>query len=207
MTLDLTGLKGLKDKGEVRAAKAKPDWAPLDLTTLHPGTYLACDQSLGATGLVLFEVMPDRDRWSVHMAQKIVGGETHNWEETLTSSLRLQALIRAWIDHWVAGTDWGTVRAVHEAPPTGGGRFLKPELSLVSAHAFRTAASGFLMLPMVRYQDHSYLICGVRNTKDKKVHHAALKQLFPQIYGSELITNEAHRDALSVALAAAKRGF
>jgi len=206
MTLDLTGLKGLKDKSGVKAAKAKPDWSPLDLTTLHPGTYLACDQSLGATGLVLFEVMPDRDRWSVHMTQKIVGGEAHNWEETLTSAARLQALMMAWIDQWVAGTDWGTIRAVHEAPPTGGGRFLKPELSLVSAHAFRTAAGGFPLLPMVRRQDHARLICGNGNAK-KPVHHAALKLLFPQISGSELITNEAHRDALSVALTAAKRGF
>lgn len=206
MSLDTSALQHLRDKPPTKAKAKKPDWEPLDLLDLHPGTYLACDQSLAACGLVLFEVMPERDHWAIHMAQKIVGGRTEGWEETLQSSMRLQALIYAWVASWVHGTDWGTVRAVHEAPPTGGGRFLKPELSLVSAHAFRSATQGFPLLPMVRRQDHCKAICGNANAK-KPVHHAALKRYLPLISGGDLITNEAHRDALSVALTAAKRGF
>lgn len=204
--LDLSGLKSLRTGGEVKAAKTKKTtWEPLDLRDLQPGTYLACDQSLGATGLVLFEVMPERDRWSVHMAQKLDGGGNANWEEALSSAARLQALMVGWIHSWVIGTDWGDVKAVHEAPPIGGGRIMRPESSLLGAFAFRNAI-GFPLLPMVRRQDHAKLICGNANAK-KPIEHASLKQLFPQITGSELITNEAHRDALCVALAAARRGF
>jgi len=60
------------------------------------------------------------------------------------------------------------------------------------------------LLPMMRRQDHCKLVCGNANA-DKRAHHAALKLLFPHIAGSELVTNEATRDALSVALATAQR--
>jgi hypothetical protein len=207
--IDLTGLQALRSGGETKAAKArakKPPWAPLDLTTLQPGTYLACDQSIKACGVVLFEVMPERDRWAVHMAQKIVGGESANPAEALESAVRLHALIYSYVAQWVSGTDWGHVRAVHEHPPVGGGSIRHPESSYLGSLAFRLATAHIPLLPMVRKQDHALLICGNRYA-DKREHHAQLKLLFDRIDGSELVTNEAMRDALSIALFAAKRGY
>jgi hypothetical protein len=209
MSMDLSGLQALRTGGEVKAKKTnakKPLWESLDLTTLQPGTYLACDQSLTACGVVLFEVMPERDRWAVHMAQKLVGGENANPEESLQSAERLHALIYTYVGQWISGTDWGHVRAVHEHPPVGGGAIRRPESSYLSSLAFRLATAHIPRLPMVRKQDHAWLICGDRFA-DKKKHHAQLKLLYDRIDGSELVTNEATRDALSVALFAAKRGY
>jgi hypothetical protein len=208
--IDTSALTNLGGKRKAPKTTRAP-WQPLDLATLHPGTYLACDQSLGAAGVVLFEVMQmgssDVRRYVVHMAETFVGGRTEGYDEVLDSAQMLQLALSIWVNKWVRGTDWGQpILTVHEGIPTGGGRYLKPELSLVSAMAFRTATAGWTRLPSVRYQDHAYLICGKRGEKDKKVHHAALKGYFDQIQGSELITNEAKRDALSVALAAAHRG-
>lgn len=201
--VDLSALQALKDKPAKKPRTAP--WEPLDLQTLHTGTYFACDPSLGATGVVLFEVF-SFDRWAVHMAQKFVGGRTEGWEETLQSTAYLHQQLDHWVQTWIRSSDWGAVHAVHESPPTGGGKFLKPELSLLSGYAWRVATNGYPRLPMVRRQDHCKLICGNANA-DKAVHHAALKKFFPDIVGSELVTNEALRDALSIAIFAAHRGF
>lgn len=205
MTLDLSGLENFAAK---RPVKVKPEWAPLLLEDLHPGTYLACDQSLRACGVVLFEVFADRDRWSVHMAQKfaVEPTEVTGWEDILRRVATLEVRLRFYVDQWIHAADWGEVRAVHEAPPIGHGKLSNPEISLITAYAYRRATEGLVMLPMVRRQDHARLICG-KSDASKTEHHRALRALFVRITGSELVTNEATRDALSVALMAAKRGF
>lgn len=205
--IDPSALQALASK---RAAKpVVPQWSPLRLEDLHPGTYLACDQSLSACGLVLFEVAADRDDWAVHMAQLIKSDEVEatGWEETYQRTEQLQARMTVFVQQWVTGTDWGEVLAVNEAPPIGGGKLQRPEVSLISGYAFRQATRGLRRLPMVRRQDHCRLICGEPNAK-KAVHHAHLKRYLALIRGAgDSVTNEATRDALSVALFAAKRGY
>jgi hypothetical protein len=94
---------------------------------------------------------------------------------------------------------------VHESPPIGHGKLVNREIPLLASREYRRAAGGFPILPMIRRQDHAKLICG-NSSASKKEHHAALRVYFPAIDGSETVTNEATRDALSVALAAAIRG-
>lgn len=206
MTLDLSALLGLKER---KPPPSKPEWKPLDLTALHPGTYVAADQSLDGFGLVVLEVFGQRLPPAVHLAQKIKVGPTADasgWEDILRRTATLGARLTLYIDTWVRATDWGEMRAVHEAPPIGGGKFVNPEISLITAREFRRACVGLPMLPMVRRQDHARLICGLPNAP-KPLHHKALKKLYPDIRGTELVTNEAHRDALSVGLYAAWRGI
>lgn len=206
--LDLTALQALKTRPRRKAELAKDAWIPLQLPDLQPGTYLACDQSLTAAGLVLFEVSADRDRWTVHMAQQISVDkvEATGWEELYQRTETLQARMTAYVQQWIVGTDWGDVLAVNEHPPIGGGRLQRTEVSVITGYAFRQATAGMRRLPMVRRQDHCHLICGDRNAP-KTEHHAWLRRYYPKIDGAqELVTNGGTRDALSVALFAARRG-
>lgn len=200
--VNTAALLGLKTPVEKKTAS----WSRLDLHSLHPGTYMAADPSFSAFGLVLFEVMPDRDEWCVHMAQTLATGkiDATGWEETYRRTEQLQARLAVYVQQWVVGVDWGTVYAVNEAPPIGGGKMNRPEASQFGGYAFRQATQSMHRLPMVRKQDHAYLLCGDRNAS-KSVHHAQLKAHLPMIRGGELITNEALRDALSVAMCAAHR--
>lgn len=214
----------LQDVKTGRVSKNKQEWAPFDFAVLHPGFYLACDQSLDATGLVLLLVRsPEDDPEAVEVrvidAVKVGTEKTEQggWEDVLRRARVLQELVNGF-----AARNWPfsklPIYGVHEAPPIGGGsRFLKPELSLISAYAFREAIRPihwdreelrmeYRLLPMVRPQDHKALTCGNPNAK-KPQHHAVLRQFFmSRIQGSEKVTNEATRDALSIALTAAYRG-
>lgn len=203
---------------EKKSAKKKPEWAPLDLSTLHEGMYLACDQSFTAAGLVWLCVWPG-SVVRVMAATTISSepGEVGGWESDYGRAEFLQNRVVGWIvdGHLMLRMEWsprGPAVYLHEAPPIGGGKFVHPEVSLLAGYAFRQAMrelvqTGWEMrpAPMVRRQDHAKLICGNANAT-KPVHHRALKELFPQIEGSSMITNEATRDALSIALTAAYRG-
>jgi hypothetical protein len=207
MVIGATGLQSLVDFVDAvetkKRARVKPEWQPLNLEDLKPGKYLACDQSLAATGLVMLWVTDEHKVYLQGAGRISTSQGTSGWEMVLQSALSLEGLMAAWIR--ANEPEYTSYWAVHEAPPVGGGRFLKPELSLVSALAFRMAVGPMVsMLPMVRRQDHAKLICGNGNAS-KTEHHAALKELFPQIVGSDMVTNEATRDALSVGLMAAHR--
>lgn len=207
MTIDLSGLEALKDKKPKRKSTAR-EWAPLQLDSLHAGTYLAADPSLTAFGLVLFEVTPEHE-CAVHFAQKygVEPTEVDGWEDLLRRVKSLEDWLYAYVAQWIKATDWGHVRVVHESPPIGHLKNSKFEISLMTSYAWRNATWGIERLPMVRRQDHAWLLCGNGNVKSKSAYHAPLRALLPQIRGGELITNEATRDALSVALYAAHRGF
>jgi hypothetical protein len=203
-SLDTSALQSLALRGKSKTER--PGWRPLELSELNPGLYLGCDQSLAAAGLVLFEVGAERDRWTVHVAQKItiVRTEHSGWEDILQRALTLDSHFKSFMHAWITDSDWDDIMAVHEAPPIGGGKLVNPEISLIAAYAFRCATLGLRQLPMVRRQDHAKLICGNGNAT-KAQHHAALKPYFEHIRGSTAITNEATRDALSVAIFAARR--
>jgi hypothetical protein len=191
------------------SSPVKVAWAPLDLGTLHDGTYLAADPSLTGFGLVLFEVDQARRRYCVHLAAKfdVPKTEAGGWEDILTRAATLNYRLDIWLRQYVFVRRYTNLVAVHEAPPIGHGKMLNPEISLIASREFRASVRHVVpILPMVRRQDHCKLICGNANAK-KPEHHAALRGLFSRIPGSEDVTNEATRDALSVALTAAKRGF
>lgn len=193
------------EAGRRKAAKAKEVWSPLDFNRLRDGRYVACDPSLGATGIVMVRII-EHSPMVVFSATVASTYGTSGWENVLQSAAELQERL----SRWLITNVWDDIPwlAVHEAPPTGGGKFLKPELSLIAGYAFRRAvdhSGNGSMLPMVRPQDHKRLICGNANA-DKKTHHKALKELFPRISGAaEMVTNEGQRDALSIALTAATR--
>ena len=213
--LDLSGLEDLVT-GKPTSRSTKAPWQPLNLDRLHPGAWLGCDQSLKASGLVVL-LVDDWPEWTIRVTSATTIGTQaeagiDGWEDVLRRARKLEREFRIWIPGaWrELGFEPRVKRyAAHEAPPIGGGsRFLKPELSLIASYAFRRSLEDIFawqLQPMVRPQDHKSLICGNANAK-KPAHHHALKQLFPRIEGSELITNEATRDALSVALTAAYRG-
>lgn len=207
MTLDLSALQAIKDRKPKRKSTAR-EWSPLQLDSLHAGTYLAADPSLTAFGLVLFEVTPEHE-CAVHLAQKkeIPQTEHTSHEDLLQRVKSLEEWLYAYVAQWVKSSDWGHVRAVHEAPPMGRGKLVKPEISLMTSYAWRNATWGIERLPMVRRQNHAWLLCGDGSVKDKRVYHAPLKELLSQVRGGEQITNEATRDAMSVALFAAHRGY
>jgi hypothetical protein len=178
----------------------------LRLDELHPGTYLGADPSLGGFGLVLLEV---GRAVTVHLAQQFIVARTvehSGWEDVLTRADLLAARLEAYLQRWVHPTDWGHLFAVHEAPPIGHGKLFNPEIALITSREFRRATERYPMLAMVRRQDHAKLVCGDPNAA-KAVHHRALQGYFGHIDGSDLITNAATRDALSISLYAAQRGF
>jgi hypothetical protein len=203
--MDLSGLQAVKEKRT--QAKAKSAWQPLRLSDLHPGVYLACDQSVRALGLVLFEATPE-GRYAVHLAETFTEPTYVGHVGLLANTGRIQDRLEEYFDRWIPVGGWGIVHAVHEMPPVNKGKMARPEVSLLSAYAFvRAVKNRYLLLAPVGKQSHSKLICGEANA-DKKIHHAALKEHFDAIRGAdELITNEATRDALSIALAAAYRGI
>lgn len=183
---------------------AKPPWAPLDLDMLSPGTYLACDPSMTALGLIWFTVHPSGV--VVHGAEKLATaptGDRKGWEDTFYRAELMEALIDALVDEW--GVKEGTL-AVHEAPPAGGGSLVRTESSILTGYAFRSVALEYklTMDRTVTPQSHKKLLCG-NHIASKTEHHKAIKELLPKITGSDKITNEAHRDALSIGLYAAWR--
>jgi hypothetical protein len=198
---------GLVELASRRSRKPRPTRQRLDLAALQHGSYLAADPSLSGFGLVLLEVAGSGV--AVHLSQTfaVPPSEEHSgWEDILVRVEALQAKLVAYLDQWVARTDWGQIRVVHEAPPIGHGKLLNPEIPLLASREFRRATAAYPMLAMVRRQDHARLVCGNPNAT-KIEHHRALKGFYPALRGAEIVTNAATRDALSVGLYAAQRGF
>lgn len=196
--------------GKKLRAKAKPEWQPLDLTTLREGVWLAADPSFSAFGLVLFEHSAARGPM-VHLAATFKGEcdeDAVGHEANLQRAETLEIKLRAWAQQWLlAPRDWGDVHLVHEGPPVGGGKLRDADVTLLAGYAFRRAFREYPRVPMVQKQSHAGLICGDRHAT-KTVEHAELKKLYDGILtAGEWVTNAATRDALCVALTAAKRGF
>jgi hypothetical protein len=183
----------------------KKSWHPLKLEELPNCRYLAADPSLSAFGLVFIEV--HEGQVYVQEAEKLstVQTEAGGWESNFRRAEELYQLLNAIINRWIG--DWGTgLFAVHEAPPAGGGMVQRPESSILGGREFRRVCTEFL-LPidkLVTPQSHKKLICG-NHIASKKQHHDAVRELLPKIHDSRLISNEALRDTLSVALYAAHR--
>lgn len=186
----------------VRKGKGtRKNWTQPTLDEFAHGSVVAWDQSTTATGWVW--LVSDQSGLWIRDAGSFSGEHgSEGWENVLRSAQMIE-LKASGVMMRVYSRSPDAV-CVHEAPPTGGGKFLKPELSLVCAYAIRHAAysSGLSVKPMVTPQNHKTLICGNHIAK-KPVEHAALKELsvvLPIVGYTENITNEAKRDALCVAL-------
>lgn len=163
------------------------------------GYILAFDQSLSACGAVALS--SSEEGLVIEAAHKFPAFEVN---ETGNEASFLKAvLLTHAITDWRLAEGFTAVRwaFVHEAPPVGGGRIREPESALLSGMSVRLSLNQFRCEGMVTPAQHKKFICG--NAKaDKKEQHAALAELaitLP-IINYHLITNEAKRDALCIAL-------
>lgn len=198
------------------AAKKKVSWrAPRGedfVLPVAPGARLvfAFDQSLSACGFVAVggQIRDGKPFVAISAAQRIAV-ELNDGSTGYERELRRALILRDEIADRALGLalTWNQfsadIEVVHEAPPIGGGRMRSPESSLLAAMAVRMAFTDdrYHLRPMVAPRTHKVFVSGnARATKGE--HHAALKQVMAdlEIQGAESITNEAHRDALSVAL-------
>lgn len=173
-------------------------WQPLRQEHLGEGMVLFFDQSLTATGWVQVVSVPGLTKVVKAGKVKDLPGALENSIETqLRRGVNVFEEATVLIDRAI-GQGY---EIAHESPPNPaqvkGGGFG----SLMSAQAVRCAAA--LMqadILMLGAQPGKKLICGKANA-DKKTAHDALKDTcFPWIEGSDLVTNEATRDALIGAL-------
>lgn len=179
-------------------------WVELDLATLPNCRFIACDPSLAASGLVFIEV---HDGEVYVLGAETVGTtktDKLGWADTFQRAHELKTALRPILESWLH--DYGGGVAVHEAPPAGGGEMMRIESTILAGYSFEQVAEelGMESAPLVTPQAHKFFICG-KARAGKKEHHAKLKEYLPAILDGKYITNEALRDALSIALYAADR--
>jgi hypothetical protein len=171
---------------------------------------IGVDQSLAACGAVLIggtRRVDSLPAFRVMQAWKIATEAPEHvkgFEASLRRAGELNTRFRGFLTaSWLDVT--GPLELVHETPPpTGVGRMRSPEASLLAALAIRIAAdvaSDLRLGDMVPAQSHKLFICGNRNAT-KAEHHAALKKVAADlgVENFDLVTNEATRDAASIAL-------
>jgi hypothetical protein len=199
----LQALSSGQKKKPVKAAWRLPEAS--DFVVGAGRAIVAVDQSLSGCAAVLLLAGRDVNGLTlrVHKSSKFpttpvaAGG----YEETLQRAVELHGKLRSWlVSQAVFGG--GGFEVVHEQPPIGGGRVVRPESSLLASLALRLAIHGVGALQrMVAPQTHKYFICGDRKAT-KAQHHAVLKDVAVDlgIEGMHLVTNEDLRDALSISL-------
>jgi len=183
-----------------KAAKRRPEWTAPTRADLGQGCILAFDPSLGATGFVALEHTQGLLR--VVDAQTIKGDAPEmctGWERVFQQALTLGAKLRSLLEPY-SRLSWSVV---HESPPVGGGKIKSIESTVLAGQSLRFATEclGFAMMPMVSSVQHKYATVG-RSHLDKPTHHQLLKPILEALALDNLsyITNEAKRDAISVAL-------
>ena len=193
-----------------RKPKQKVEWRRPTLDDFQVGysrEVCAVDPSLNGFAAVLLSAVNVRDQVDIMVlaAKRFTTATTAagGYEESLCKTMELCGLFGEWIVDVARGHSLKDIEFVHEGPPIGGGKFIRPESSLLGGAAMRFALLMLGMSPhrMIQPQSHKLFICGDRKAT-KKDHHAALKVLATDlgISGMEHITNEDQRDALSVGL-------
>lgn len=202
--------EGLDALAGRRASKTRPVWQPPTRADFRPGFVLAFDQSLANTGFVVLEIKRDKhDRNELTILTSEIlrtvdeaegkGGHAENLRRAQVQYRNYFSLLKSFSVHRSHAT------IAHESPPDGGGKLMRPESSLLSALALRIAAQE-AMFPLgvaVASGTHRKIVCG-RGNVDKKTAHEGLATWAPLLVNgyAKHITNEAKRDALSVALSA-----
>lgn len=198
MSLDFSGLSDLAKQPE-----GKPGWRPLTVDDLGYGTVLCFDQSLTATGCVILKyVFPASAPQVVSASQFANPYDGKDVPTSLNRGVSVFEQARFLIRKaFTIGID----AIVHESPPNpnavrGGGYS-----SLLAAQALRCAisaenASSLADIEMLGAQPAKKLICGNANAKKAQAHAVLKESVLPWIVNSQVVTNEATRDALMVGL-------
>jgi hypothetical protein len=195
--MNLEDLKQFRDPAQ---KPRKGAWSPPRADDFAYRNLIAFDPSLRATGVVAVSSTPQGIiiREAHQFPNPNVGDYSGN-EESFRKAMELSRNVTQW--RLNCETDISGWAFVHEAPPIGGGRIRHPESILLSSLAVRSSMWGHECMPMVTAAAHKKYICG--NAKaDKVEQHAELKAIadFLDFQGFGLITNEAKRDALAIAL-------
>lgn len=195
-----------------KKAPGKAEWRPPEITDFQyrwARTVMAFDPSLRACGAVCLVLTSIRKvpTITVVTAQKFVTAdhEMGGFEESLRKTLELSELIGPWILNEMRGHHLVDIEFVHEGPPVGGGKVIRPEVALLAGAAVRFALApmNLTVEPMIQPQTHKRLFCGPRprnETVSKKQHHDTMMAWARDmgVLGLDKITNEATRDAFSV---------
>lgn len=202
-----------------KRAPGKAAWRPPEITDFQyrwARTVMAFDPSLRGCGAVCVTLCGRQGhadappRLWVDAAKKFSTSdhEVGGYEESLRKTLELAGMLRPWILETLRGHAVANVEFVHEGPPVGGGKVIRPEASLLGGAALRFALTQGPPLnrtvePMIQPQTHKRLWCGPRpknQTITKKEHHDAMMARAREwdVIGLDKITNEATRDAFSV---------
>lgn len=187
-------------QSERPARKSKAVWQPLTLADLVEGSVIAVDQSLGACGLVLLchegGALWVRDAVTFKTAQM----HDNAREDAFLRGVDIARQIRSYLAKSDVGVNWV---CVHEAPPSGGGTMRNPDSSILGGLALRIEVGyrQIPMAPMVSVQQHKWATAGNR-LASKGEHRAALVKLAGTLPIGDFakVTNESHRDALSVGI-------
>jgi hypothetical protein len=195
-----------------RPSKTKDEWRPPEMGDFHYDSYwgrdvIAVDPSLRAFAAVFLSIseVMGQPQIFVLAARKFTTAEedAKGWEANFQRAMQVGHDFRLWIDEATAGFSRVRLEIVHEQPPAGGGRIIRPEATILGGLATRFAARdlGVPVQRMVAPQSHKRLFCGAEKVT-KAQHHAALKKTAAQlgISGMDLVKNEGTRDALSIGL-------
>jgi hypothetical protein len=196
-----------------KKTSSKAAWRPpeiIDFPYRYARTVMAFDPSLRACGAVALTITSVRGvpTIMVDAAKKFVTTDhaMGGFEESLRKTLELSEQIGPWILTELRGHHLAGIEFVHEGPPVGGGKVIRPETALLAGAAVRFALApmGLTVHPMIQPQTHKRLWCGPRSknqTITKKEHHDAMMARAQElaVVGLDKITNEATRDAFSVA--------
>lgn len=180
--------------------KTSKGWSLKPIESHFTGRILAFDQSLSATGWVMLDCAGGR--LTIQAVGMITTGSSN--KGTLGSLERAdeigdkaERIIESAVPDMIA----------HETPPSGGGRLMRPEASLMAAVAIRRAAARFMVqhISMQHAQSGKARFTGQRGA-DKKDVHAVLRSMLPEIEGFKP-NNDNTRDALIVGVLAAEKGI
>ena len=201
MPPDFTYLKA----GTIATPKdEEPDYLQPD--DLAAGRVLAFDQTLGTptsggTGWVLLDKSVIDQQVVIVDCGFIKGKNTGMVKGNAMNLERSLHLYRTVIPLLIQYAVRPDVMVAYETPPAGG-KMARPESSLMAAEAILIAADSLALQPpkMISAQRAKKSICGNPNADKPYVHKVLREQCFPWIGQSNLITNEAGRDALMVGL-------
>lgn len=179
------------------ATTEEPGYVPAPLKPAPGGVHLlAFDQSLSDTGWVYLHHGTSHTQILDAGNLKAPGTKEKGVSGTLVQGESMHFMVRSLMESKV-----GVSRVAYETPATGP-KMMRTEASLVAALGIRIAArERGLQVSQHGAQSGKKFVCGIPNA-EKKVAHAALARHFGTMEGYELITNEARRDALLVALVA-----
>jgi hypothetical protein len=184
------------------AKATKPTWAQPTRADLADGHVIAIDQSLANTGIVAMIHHESQLRVVGAESWKIDSDGAVGHEDSLRRAVLVAAMLGEFLDDY-RGPEW-VLRHELPIPLKPNPKIWRPESSLIAATAVRVIASErrIPVAEMMGAQTHKRITSGQANA-DKISHHAALEHLAAGlgVGGWELVTNEAKRDAASIALA------